>query len=239
MGTDGVGEAVHAWHVDEREYRRHEQRRGRRHAFERLDPRRTALVVVDLVPFFARENPYCRGIVPHVNRLAVATRRTGGVVGVGAARRPRPVAGVRGSCSGPRWRRPTGPPEGAARCATGSGPRLTARADDLYEEKTAASAFFPGRCRLDGVLGERGVDTVVVTGTVTNVCVESTVRDASTLGYRVVLVADACAAVSDRAHNGHDCSGVSAPSATSARRPRSEALLGGRGAPPTWHDRSR
>jgi nicotinamidase-related amidase len=72
---------------------------------------------------------------------------------------------------------------------------------DLYVEKTAASAFFPGRCDLDAQLGERGVDTVVVTGTVTNVCCESTARDASTLGYRVVLVADACAAPSDEAHN--------------------------------------
>lgn len=40
-----------------------------------------------------------------------------------------------------------------------------------------------------------------MTGTVTNVCVEDTVRDASTAGLRVVLVADACAAMRDRDHN--------------------------------------
>ena len=37
---------VHDWHIDEREYARHEQRRGRRHAYETLDPERTALVLV-------------------------------------------------------------------------------------------------------------------------------------------------------------------------------------------------
>ncbi len=43
-------------------------------------PARTALIVVDLVPFFVAENPYARGIVPQVNRLAHAVRSAGGVV---------------------------------------------------------------------------------------------------------------------------------------------------------------
>jgi nicotinamidase-related amidase len=72
---------------------------------------------------------------------------------------------------------------------------------DLVVEKTATSAFFPGRSPLPDLLASRGVDTVVVTGTVTNVCVEATVRDASTLDYRVVLVADGCAAMRDEDHN--------------------------------------
>ena len=40
-----------------------------------------------------------------------------------------------------------------------------------------------------------------MTGVVTNVCVEGTVRDASTLGYRTILVADASATTSDAVHN--------------------------------------
>ena len=40
-----------------------------------------------------------------------------------------------------------------------------------------------------------------MTGTVTNVCVEGTVRDAATLGWRVVLVGDGCAARRDQDHN--------------------------------------
>jgi nicotinamidase-related amidase len=42
---------------------------------------------------------------------------------------------------------------------------------------------------------------VLITGTVTNVCCESSARDASTLGYRVVLVADANAARRVQDHN--------------------------------------
>jgi hypothetical protein len=40
---------LHDWRIEPREYARHEQRRGRRHGFESLDPARTALVVVDLI----------------------------------------------------------------------------------------------------------------------------------------------------------------------------------------------
>lgn len=39
---------------------------------------------------------------------------------------------------------------------------------------------------------------MLAAGTVANVCCESTARDASTQGYRVIMVADANAAVCDR-----------------------------------------
>lgn len=48
---------------------------------------------------------------------------------------------------------------------------------------------------------QRDVDTVLITGTVTNVCCESSARDASTLGFRVIMVADANAAGRDQDHN--------------------------------------
>src|ERR1044072_2644503 len=54
------------WSIEEREYTRHESRRGRRHAYEELDPARTALVVVDMVRFFAE----ARDVVPNINLLA-------------------------------------------------------------------------------------------------------------------------------------------------------------------------
>ena len=73
--------------------------------------------------------------------------------------------------------------------------------DDLLAEKSAFSAFFPGHCPLPSLLDARGITTVLIAGTVTNVCCESSARDASTLGYRVIMVADACAAVRDQDHN--------------------------------------
>jgi nicotinamidase-related amidase len=74
-------------------------------------------------------------------------------------------------------------------------------AADLIVEKTATSAFFPGASPLHSLLQARGIENVVITGTVTNVCCESTARDASTLGYRVILVADANSARRDEDHN--------------------------------------
>jgi len=190
----------HAWRIEEREYERQEQRRGRRHAFTALDAARTALVVVDVVPFFFEDNPYLPAIVPRVNQLAGALRARGGSVAwVVPGRTP----------SSPAYDEFFGP--GVAdtyRRAGGTGPikdrlwpDLDTQPGDTYVDKTASSAFFPGRCDLDRWLQLDGVETVLVTGTVTNVCVEATVRDASTLGYRVILVADAAAATTDAVHN--------------------------------------
>ena len=51
------------------------------------------------------------------------------------------------------------------------------------------------------LLRERDIDTVIITGTLTNCCCESTARDAHQLGFRVIFVEDANAALSDDDHN--------------------------------------
>lgn len=196
----GTDVADHAWHVEERELERHEVRRGRRHAFSSLDPVRTALVVIDLVPFFVRASAFVRGIVPRVNRLATATRGAGGVVAWVVPGYTPPSA---------RDLEFFGPEVAEAYARSGGEGPPRARVDpsldvagvDLVVEKTGRSAYFPGSSDLPDLLAARGVDTLVVTGTVTNVCVEDTVRDASASGLRVVLVADACAARRDADHN--------------------------------------
>lgn len=53
---------------------------------------------------------------------------------------------------------------------------------------------------LDATLRGAGVDTVVFTGVATNFSVEGTARAASDLGYRTVVVSDACSAASDAVH---------------------------------------
>lgn len=58
-------------------YARQEQRRGRRHAFETLDPSRTALVVIDIVSFFVAGSSYCLGIVPNITALAARCAQQG------------------------------------------------------------------------------------------------------------------------------------------------------------------
>lgn len=71
MAEMSVEPLKHCWELEDREIRRHEQRRGRRHAFEHLDPRRTALVVIDLVPFFVAHSGYVRGIMEPIGRQVV------------------------------------------------------------------------------------------------------------------------------------------------------------------------
>ena len=53
---------------------------------------------------------------------------------------------------------------------------------------------------LPDLLSERGTDTLVITGSETDVCVLAAVLDAVDRGYRVVVAADAVCSVSDEAH---------------------------------------
>ena len=66
-------------------------------------------------------------------------------------------------------------------------------------DKPAYSAFF--RSPLAGLLLERNVRTVVVSGAETDVCVLSTVLDAVNIGFRVVIVEDALCSSSDEGHD--------------------------------------
>jgi nicotinamidase-related amidase len=191
---------LHDWRIEQREYDRQESRRGRRHAFTTLDPAATALVVVDMVPFFVTENEYTYGIVPNIARLADTVRAAGGtVVWV--------LPGYTAPTTVDEEFFGAGFAEAFARSGGDGSPRerlwheFEVDDADLVVEKTATSAFFPGHSPLPGLLPERGLDTVIVTGTVSNVCCESTVRDAATLGYRVVMVADANSARRDEDHN--------------------------------------
>jgi ureidoacrylate peracid hydrolase len=67
--------------------------------------------------------------------------------------------------------------------------------------KTRFGAFVPGASQLHEVLQARGIDTLIVTGTLTNCCCESTARDAMQMNYKLVFVSDANAALTDAAHN--------------------------------------
>jgi nicotinamidase-related amidase len=190
---------LHDWRIEEREYARQERRRGRRHAYETLHPARTALVVADMIPFFVRDSGYCAGIVPNIDRLASALRDACGTIAwvLPAPLGPDSGSDFYGPATAQLYRESGGDGPLPARLWPGLRPHPA----DLFVEKTAASAFFPGRCQLPSLLAGREVDTVLITGTVTNVCCESSARDASTLGFRTIMVADANAARRDQDHN--------------------------------------
>jgi len=67
---------------------------------------------------------------------------------------------------------------------------------DLVVKKHRYSGFF--NTDLDLTLKDMAVDTVVVMGVVTNICVRSTVHDAFFLGYRAVVPEDTVAATGAR-----------------------------------------
>ncbi len=73
---------------------------------------------------------------------------------------------------------------------------LAPRSDDIYVTKRRYSAFF--NTDLDLTLNDLKVDTLIVFGVVTNICVRSTVHDAFFHGYQVVVPEDCVAATGPR-----------------------------------------
>jgi ureidoacrylate peracid hydrolase len=185
-------------------------RRGREHVYEDLVPSRTALIVVDMQNAFMLPGvahalcPMAEKVVPNINRLAGAVRETGGTV-VWIKTTFEEVALKNWST----YFEMVTPQQGAKRIAALTADSkghelwvtLDVRPNDLMVEKNRFSAFIQGSSNLAEVLHGRGLDTVLVTGTVTNVCCESTARDAMMLNFKTIMVTDGNAAVTDEDHN--------------------------------------
>jgi len=170
---------------------------------DRIDPAHTAILLIDMQKDLVYDRFLCdqagrdltatRSVIPTMQRLLAAARGSGAVVcHVGFWTLP-----DHGSDSGP-WlaqrRRSTyssdvlcmANSEGAAFID-----ELAPAAGELVIHKHRYSAF--KGTDLDQVLRARGVRTVVTTGVSTNVCVESTLRDAFETGYYVCIPSDATA----------------------------------------------
>jgi ureidoacrylate peracid hydrolase len=70
----------------------------------------------------------------------------------------------------------------------------------LVVPKYRLSAFLPGASTLPVALRTRGIDTVLIAGCMTNVCCDTSARDAVMTDFRTIMVSDANAARSDAAH---------------------------------------
>ncbi len=68
--------------------------------------------------------------------------------------------------------------------------RVSPLRNEFVVTKHRFSGFFG--TDLDLVLRSRGIETLLLCGVATNVCVETTVRDAFNLDYNVILVEDCC-----------------------------------------------
>jgi len=183
-------------------------RQGTLHPYPHFDARRTAFVAVDLQnyytqPGFMGECAPARNTFGKVNQLAAALREAGGT-----------VIWVQTCSDGADsfWSHHHAymlTPERSARRLVELGrshagfelaPGLDARPDDLRVVKRCYSALVPGSSSLDEVLKARGIETVLIGGTVTNVCCESTARDAMMMNYATVMVEDALSAVTPGEH---------------------------------------
>lgn len=78
-------------------------------------------------------------------------------------------------------------------------PELVPQPNEIVINKTGTSAFLSSQ--IDTLLRNMGIRYIIVCGVVTHACVETSVRDAADLGYRVLLAEDACAAMSQSAHD--------------------------------------
>jgi ureidoacrylate peracid hydrolase len=180
------------------------------HIFQDVDPTKTAHVIVDLQNgFMAPGQPVeivtAREIVPNVNSISRALRAAGGLnvfiqyVVNDAARKAWSSWYERFFNNERRAAIDACFAEGAYGWQLW--PELDLQPNDLVVQKTRFGAFVPGSSDLHEILQARGVDTLIITGTATNVCCESTARDAMQMNYKVIFVADGNAASTDAEHN--------------------------------------
>jgi nicotinamidase-related amidase len=182
---------------------------GKLHPFDAIDPRKTALLVIDMQNYFVKQGhqselPMAREIVPNINRLAAELRRRGGH-----------VVWIRNGTNDTRqswsnYHDYLQSPERAER-------RLKSmevgedgyeywhlndiRPEDAQITKKRYSAFIQDSSNIERHLRDRGIDTLLITGTATNVCCESSARDAMMLNFKVIMVSDGLATHTDAEHN--------------------------------------
>lgn len=190
--------------------RRVVERRGAEHCFADLDPARTALVVIDLQRAFMDDAvghavcPAARDIVPAVNRLAAAVREAGG--GVFWIKNTHDEGCLREWSVAHAMATPEMRDKRIAAMSEGTPghelwPALEVKPEDEIVNKYRFSAFLPGMSELPGRLRARGFDTVLIAGTVTNVCCESSARDAMMTNFRTIMVSDGNAALTQAEHD--------------------------------------
>jgi ureidoacrylate peracid hydrolase len=183
-------------------------RRGRYHWFEELDPRRTALLIIDMQELFCApgapaEVPGSRDIVEPINRLTEQLRTIG--VPVIWVLHANTQTGGRSDWElffnyvvADEVREKTRASLAPGRQKVWSG--LTVDAADTQIIKNRYSALIAGSSGLERLLRSLDIDTVLIAGTKTNICCEATARDAMMLDFKAVMVSDCCAALSDDEH---------------------------------------
>ena len=201
---------MHDIYISDHIIERVTKRRGRVHLYDKIDAKKTALIVIDMQNAFCKQGapvevPVSRDIVPNINRLAEELRSKGGdVVWIvtalshhgGRSEWENFFTNIVASEVRDRTMKYMEP--GAE--GTLLWPELDAKDDDIHLPKNRYSCLAPSSSTLERVMRSRGIETLLIAGTKTNICCETTARDAFDMDFNVVMVSDCCAALSDREH---------------------------------------
>ncbi|MCR9138549.1 MAG: cysteine hydrolase [Alphaproteobacteria bacterium] len=181
-------------------------KRGKLNVYDEFEAAKTAFLVIDMQNFYVAEVDTAISIVPNINRIAKTCREKGV-----------PVIWVIMRCAEEEGAPSQWPiyhkyffteakgHNHLTKLSPGNAgyelyPDLDVKDSDRVVTKRRFSPFIVGSSDLHDVLQEMGVENLIVAGTATNMCSESTARDAMMLDYKVVMVEDANAARYDDDH---------------------------------------
>lgn len=172
------------------------------------DPRRSALAIIDMQNAFLdpdvgfRFAPAALDIVDPINALARRFREVGApVVWVQTTSRPSPAdwPSLRHLLGEEAMDFRTGVlAEGSHGHALWHGMQAAAQDDVVLKYRYSAMVEPDGGLQL--LLEERGITSLHIAGTQTNICCEATARDAMMLGLDTVMIADCLAAATPELH---------------------------------------
>jgi len=186
------------------------KRRGQQHIHSEVNAASTALVVIDMQNAFVDQAnpsavPMAQRIVPTINRLATTLRESGGAVIWVYSTFDETTKTQWDAFFGGVYSDEFSEAVIAQLCVESHGHalwrELDVQDDDRQFSKNRFSAFLPGHCELPEYLRQQKIDTVLIAGTVSNVCCESSARDALMQNFNIIMVSDANAALSDADHN--------------------------------------
>ena len=167
-----------------------------------IDPEHTALVVVDMQRVFLEPAgvmylPEARQIIPQVIEVVQDCRAAGMTIVWTRMSHEGTVGGAYRELFPQHFNADGSPILRRDACDYQILDELDPRPEDVYVDKTTYSAFTHGD--LAERLRSASCDTTVICGIATNVCCESTARDAFALGFRVIVLSDATATGSSEA----------------------------------------
>ncbi|MPZ30417.1 MAG: isochorismatase family protein [Rhodospirillales bacterium] len=186
------------------------QRRGRLRLFETIEPKKTAHLVIDMqtgfmTPGAPAEIAPAASAIPNINRISAACRKAGALNVF--------IQNSISEESKQSWSNwfdafwTADKREGMYATFMVGKPGHALHRDiqvergDMHINKFRFGTFVEGSSDLHPKLQAKGIDTVIITGCATNICCESTARDAMMMNYRVLFVSDGTATHTDYEHN--------------------------------------